>query len=351
MDITTRAASIDAALRPLWRNRDFVLLWGGQVVSVLGTQISTLALPLLALAVTGSAAQVGLIAAARVLPYPIVSLPAGALIDRWDRKRVMARCDFARLLAYASVPLANALGHLTLAQLYVVALVEGTAFVFFNIAEVACLPRVVHTGQLSQANAFNASGEAVSFLVGPGLGGLIAGLARTTVTGAVVAYAIDAASYLVSVLSLGAIRTPFQGAHPSGGAPLRVEIAQGLRFLWGRPGLRVMALLCMSVNLFFGPMYLATVVLARRDLHVDARALGLILSVASVGGIVGAAIAPWVKARALRAHSHRDDAGAGRGHGDHGRAARAGRGGSARLPAGSRLQRQLGVVPPRADAG
>jgi len=297
-DVEDRPLPTPTPSPSLWRNRDFLLLWSGQVVSILGTQVSSLALPLLALALLHSPAQAGLIAAARSVPYLLFSLPAGALIDRWDRKKAMIRCDLARFLVYGSIPLAYALGHLTVAQLYLVALVEGTAFVFFNIAEVSCLPRVAPAEQLARANAFNASGEAVSFLVGPGLGGFIVGLARTTVSGAMLAYLIDAVSYLISVASLGSIRTPFQGTRVAeADRSLRREIAEGLRFLWRHRRLRAMALLCMGTNVFFSPIFLAIIVLAQRDFHADARGIGLIFSLSSVGGIVGAVLAPWLKAR------------------------------------------------------
>src|SRR2546421_7780740 len=97
-----------AAVRPasLWRNRDFLLLWSGQMVSAIGSQVSLLAFPWLILAVTGSPVQAGLIAALRALPYLFFGLPAGALVDRWNRKRVMILCDAGRTLAMGSVPIA-----------------------------------------------------------------------------------------------------------------------------------------------------------------------------------------------------------------------------------------------------
>ena len=128
---------------PLNRNGDFWRLWGGQVLSSVGSQVSGLALPLLILALTHSAAKAGLLAALRGLPYALLCLPAGALVDRWDPRRVMLLCDTGRAIALGSVPLALALGHLHLAQLYWVTLVEGTLFVFFNQAESNCLVRVV----------------------------------------------------------------------------------------------------------------------------------------------------------------------------------------------------------------
>src|ERR1051326_7194933 len=91
----------EQAARPLWRNRDFLLLWSGQSVSTLGTGVSTFALPLLVLAITHSPALAGLMTAVRQAPYLLFSLPAGALIDRWDRKAVMLRCDAVRWLRSA----------------------------------------------------------------------------------------------------------------------------------------------------------------------------------------------------------------------------------------------------------
>src|SRR5438874_13158419 len=139
----------------LWRNRDYVLLWSGQMISSVGTRVSMLAFPLLVLAITHSPAQAGLIAALRGLPYALFVLPAGALIDRWNRKRVMILCDTGRALALGSIPIAIVLGHLTIIQLAIVSLVEGTLFTFFGLAETACLPQVVTKEQLPGAAAQN----------------------------------------------------------------------------------------------------------------------------------------------------------------------------------------------------
>lgn len=282
----------------LGRNRDFLLLWSGQAVSTLGTSVSALALPLLALALTHSPTQAGFIAAAQAVPYLVLSLPAGALIDRWDRRAVMIRCDLARWLAYGSVPLAAALGRLTVAQLYGVALVSGTAFVFFNIAEVAALPRVVPAAQLPRANALNESALSGATLLGPALSGAIISLARTTIAGAALAYLLDSLSYLASVASLGFIRTPFQMDRPAvADQSLRRDIAAGLHFLWADQRLRIVALLAASIGVLSSPTDLAIIVLAQQRLHADARAIGLIVSLGSVGGLLGSVIVPWVTAR------------------------------------------------------
>ena len=141
MTTSAMPAEQPRATRPgrLWRNRSYMLLWSGQAISTIGTQVSTVAFPLLVLFLTHSPAQAGLMGAVRALPYLFFSLPAGALVDRWDRKRVMIVCDTGRAIAMGSIPVALALSHLSMVQLYIVSAVEGTLFVFFNIAEVACI--------------------------------------------------------------------------------------------------------------------------------------------------------------------------------------------------------------------
>src|SRR5579883_560513 len=148
---------------PLWRNRDYLLLWSGQTISNMGSKVSGFAFPLMVLFLTKSASQAGLVVALNSLPYLFLSLPVGALVDRWDRKRVMVLCDAGRALALGSIPVTYAIGHLTIPQLYVVAFIEGTLFVFFNIAEVACLPRVVTPEQLPDATARNQATFGVAF--------------------------------------------------------------------------------------------------------------------------------------------------------------------------------------------
>lgn len=190
--------------KTLWLNRDYMLLWSGQVVSNIGTQVSQLAFPLLILSLTGSAAQAGFAGALRALPYVIFSLPAGALIDRWDRKRTMILCDTGRAISLASIPIAYALGDLTIVQLYLVSAIEGTLFVFFNIAEAACLPRVVPKEQLPAATAQNMATDGITALIGPPLGGAL------YTAGKFLPFIADAFSYAVSVVSLFFIKVQFQ---------------------------------------------------------------------------------------------------------------------------------------------
>ena len=274
----------------LWRNRDYLLLWGGQVISSIGTQSSTLAFPLLLLVVTRSPAAAGLASALRALPYLILSLPAGALIDRWDRKRVMLLCDTGRALALGSIPLADILGRLTPLQLYLVSLIEGSLFVLFNIAEAACLPRVVTKAQLPAATAQNNATDGVSTLIGPSLGGALFGAAHA------LPFLADAVSYLASVVSLLFIATPFQGERMAARRPLHHDIGEGLAWLWRQPLIRYMAILTGISNLVGNGVFLIAIVIAQGQ-HASSAVIGLIFAVGGVGGILGSLAAVRLRER------------------------------------------------------
>lgn len=277
--------------RALWRNRDYNLLWGGQAVSSIGTQASTLAFPLLLLALTHSPAQAGLASALRALPYVVFSLPAGALVDRWDRKRVMLVCDALRAIALASIPVALALGQLGAPQIYAVSLIEGSLYVFFNVAEAASLPRIVSTEQIPAATAQNQATEAISSLVGPPIGGLLFGLGRA------LPFLADAVSYAGSVCSLLFMRATFQEEHTAARRRLIEEIAEGMRWLWGHSLIRYMAFLTGVSNFVSSGAFLIVIVIAQQVQHATPFAIGLIFTIGGVGGIVGSIIAVSLQRR------------------------------------------------------
>lgn len=275
----------------LLRNRDYLLLWGGQVVSTIGSTASGVVYPLLILAITGSPEAAGVAGALRALPYLVLSLPAGALIDRWDRKRVMIVCDLGRAVAVASVPVALAFDALTLTQIYAATLIEGSLFVLFNIAEVAALPRVVTTAELPQAAAQNEAGFAAASIAGPSFGtALYQWLGRGA------PFVADALSYVVSVLSLVAIRKPFRDAPAALRRNLHVEIAEGLVWLWRNRLVRYIAFLTGGYNLVNAALPLILIVLAK-ELGAGDAAVGILFSVASVGGIVGSLIGGQIQRR------------------------------------------------------
>jgi MFS family permease len=177
---------------PLRRNRDFNLLWVGQVGSDLGANISAIAFPLLVLATTGSPAMAGIVAAARSLPELLFAVPAGALVDRWDLKRVMIVVDCARAAALGSLALAVALDAVAFGHIVAVAAVEGVGTVFFEVAEGSALPKVVADRHLHAALARNSARAHTAALAGLPLGGALFGLGRA------VPFVFDAVSYLMS---------------------------------------------------------------------------------------------------------------------------------------------------------
>ncbi|HET9979772.1 MAG TPA: MFS transporter [Ktedonobacterales bacterium] len=279
--------------RSLWRNRDFVLLWSGQLISTAGTQVTSLALPLLILAVTHSPAQAGIVAACSSLPRFLLALPAGALVDRWDRKKVMIVCDSVQVVAMGSIPVALALGHLSMIQLYLVALSQGTCFVFFWLARLAALPRVVPKEQLPAAVAQNEVAESTVTLLSPPLGGVIFSLGRA------LPFLGDAISYAVSVISLCFIRVPFQMERKTQGAgtprQLFAEMLVGMRWLWRSPLIRFMSFVYAGFALAGG--YELGVIVLATERQATPFIIGLIFAAGGVGGLAGALIAPRLQRR------------------------------------------------------
>jgi predicted MFS family arabinose efflux permease len=271
---------------PLRRNRDFQLLWSGQAVSLLGSQTSKIAYPLLVLAMTGSPAKAGIAGFAAMLGYLLFPLPAGALADRHDRKRIMIACDAVRLVAIGSIAVAYWASHLTYAQILLAGFAEGTATIFFSLAERAALPLMVHPTQRSTAIAQNEARTNVAQLVGPALGGALFGLSRAA------PFVADAFSYLASLVTLPFIRTPMQAARRSAPRRMRAELREGLVFTWQQPFLRYASIFGAAVNLLIQVVVLGLIVLGRHDGASPAQ-IGIIVGCLGAGGIAGALAAPW----------------------------------------------------------
>lgn len=254
---------------------------------MVGTQVSQLALPLLLLDVTGGdAALTGIFVALRTVPPLVLLLPAGAWLDRWDRKRVMILSDAARAVALAAVPIGLALSWPMLPLLATVAVVEGALNTFFTVAETACLPQVVEEAQLPHALSLDRTTEQVSRLVGPSLGGLLYSLGRT------LPFAVDAASYAASVISLLFIRVPFQRTRTDQGRSSVIDdVREGLRYLAGHKVLRTLVVLVGGLN-FFSYGYPLILIVRAQELGADAATIGLIFASGGIGGIVGSLVAP-----------------------------------------------------------
>ncbi|HET8841436.1 MAG TPA: MFS transporter [Ktedonobacteraceae bacterium] len=265
----------------LWRNRDYLLLWNGQLLSSIGSQISQIAFPLLVLAITFSPAQAGIVGALRGLPFALLCLPAGALVDRWDRKKVMLICDTGRAIAMGSIPIAIWFERLSFLQLCLVALVEGTLMTFFSIAELTCLPHIVSKEQLPAATAQNQAIDSASWTVGPFLGGLLYGLGRS------VPFLMDALSYVCSVLGLLFVRAHFQDERTEPTRKIWHEIGEGFLWLWHEPVLRFLAILACGLIMPSIGFSLILITLAQNQ-HASSLVIGILFASGGVGSILGA---------------------------------------------------------------
>jgi predicted MFS family arabinose efflux permease len=294
MDVTEELATGTTPearpLPPLHRNRDFMVLWVSQVVSTVGTRVSSIAYPLLVLAITGSPAQAGVVGFAQTLPFLVLFLPAGALVDRWDRRRIMLICEIARAVALGSVAVTTIVGAVTVPQLVVVALVEGSCFVFFDLCEGAALPRLVPAEQLPAAIAQNQARTQGADLVGQPLGGLLFGLGRA------IPFAFDAISYLVSFVALVSIRKPLQTVRSTAATNLPAEVIEGLRAVWNQAFLRL-AIVVVAVQNFAWNALTLTLIVRAQDLGAEPALIGTMFAFEGGGAIFGAVVAPWVQVR------------------------------------------------------
>lgn len=274
--------------RSLWRQRDFILLWSGQTVSEMGSAVTRVALPLVAVvALNASTFEVGLLTAATTLAFAIVALPAGAIVDGHSKRSIMIICDVLRLVILGSVPLAAAMDVLTIGQLYLVALAAGVCTVFFDVSYQSYLPSLIRTEDLMAANGKLGTTQSFAQLAGPSMGGGLVAL-----VGAAMAIVVDALSYAVSLLAILGIRKREEPPPaPPADEPLRRRITEGLRFVFANPILRRVVACTGTGNLFSGMTAALAMVFLVRDLRVSPAMTGLILAGSAIGGMVGGAFA------------------------------------------------------------
>ncbi|MEE1824233.1 MFS transporter [Streptomyces sp. BE20] len=267
--------------------RDFRLLLSGAVAAQAGTQVTLVALPLVAvLELDATPFQVGLLTAAETAAFLLVGLPAGAWLDRMRKLPVLVRADLLRCLAVGSIPVAGVLDALTLVQLYLVALVTGVATVFFDVAHQSYLPVLLPREQLIAGNGAIETVRSSAQIAGPGLGG---GLVQ--LLGAPLAIVADAFGYLASAVLLSRIRAHEPQPRTEPGRSLREDVAEGVRFVVGHPLLRVIATATAASNLFSAVLMAVQTVFWVRVLDLSPAAIGVLLSVSAVGGLAGAVCA------------------------------------------------------------
>ncbi|HEX5404514.1 MAG TPA: MFS transporter [Pseudonocardiaceae bacterium] len=267
--------------RPLRRNRRFQYLWLGSTIGYLGIETADIAYPLAVLALTGSPAAAGLFGVVQLLATLVVGLPAGVLVDRYDRRRVLLLSEGIRALAAASVAAALAEHRLGVAQLLVVGAVLGACGPFTSTARTLLVRAVVPDEQLTSALTTEQIRDGMTQLVGPPLGGLLYGLRQP------LPFGVGAIAFAVSWLTVLKVRVPrHRPAAPDGAAGGALA---GLRTIWRNPTLRTATLLVAVLNTVGAPVVLITTVLLRQQ-HVSPSLIGVAVAGYAIGGLIGAAL-------------------------------------------------------------
>jgi Transmembrane secretion effector len=273
---------------PLWRNRNFLLLESGRFLSSLGTSLSSIAYPLLVLGLTHSPAKAGIVAFARSVPQPLLSLLAGALGDRGNRKRQMLVADAVRACALATLGALVLSGDARWWAIAVVGLVEGIGSTTFAGASAGALRAVVPIPQMPDAVGLRLTWGSSVMVAGPPFGGLLYQLGRS------IPFLADAVSYVCSSVSLLLLRTPFQEPREPSRASLRSQLAEGLSFLWSRPFLRTCAFLYGLGNPLMPAILLVLVVVGRRE-GLGGGEIGALTAALGASAFLGSALSPLAR--------------------------------------------------------
>jgi len=274
--------------RGLWRHPDFLKLWFGQTISIFGSQVTLLALPLAA-AVTldATAAEMGILAAAGSLPPLLFGLFAGVWVDRYRRRPILIATDLGRSVLLATIPLAAALDLLRIELLYVVAFTAGLLTLLFRVAYTSFLPSLISREDLVEGNSRLQVSQSAAQVAGPGIGGTL-----VQVLTAPIAILLDAVSFFISAVVLMLIRRQEPApAPPEQPRSVRAEVGEGLRTVLHDPTLRSIGAWAGTFNLFGAVMGAVYILYLTRDLEIRASAVGLILAIGSMSGLISAMLA------------------------------------------------------------
>jgi MFS family permease len=275
---------------PLHRNRDFVLLQTGLLLSSGGSQMTAIAYPLLVLTLTGSAAKAGVVAFVRLLAMAVFALPAGLAADHWNRRRLMIAAHGVRAVAIGTLAVLVAADEIVYWAIPLVAFVEGAGAAVFSAAQSGAFRAVVPTPQLPAAVAVVTGREAAIGVASPALGGVLFGIARA------LPFLVHAVLYLFSAIALLAMRTPFQQEREVDHARLRARVAEGFRFLWDNAFLRTVSLLFGLAN-FIGPGVLFAIVVIGEEQGLTSGRVGLLVAAFGACILVGSFLSPLVRRR------------------------------------------------------
>jgi MFS family permease len=282
-----------SAVAPLARRPPFLAFWAGQGVSQLGVQLGQLALPVLAVSLLGARElDLGVLNAASMAAFLVVGLPAGAWVDRWLKRRTMIRADLVRMAAMLAVPILWWAGALEMWHLFAVAAVVGTATVFFDVAYQSYIPLLVERELVADANGKLEATAQTARLGGPAIGGFL-----LTVVSAPVLFAGEALGYLFSAACLARIRDAESTPQRAEGSSLLREIREGTAFVAAHPLIRRIVASTAVGNFFSSITYVLMPLVILRELGLGPAGLGIMLSIGSVGGVLGALGAPRLAAR------------------------------------------------------
>ncbi len=275
------------------RNRPFLIFWVGQTLSQLGSSFTAFALPLLVFHTTGSGLDLGIAAAAAMLPYPLFGLLLGAWTDRHDRKRLMIRADLGRAALIASIPLLALWGVLPIWWIYVMAFATTTLTIVFEAAEFAAVPSLAAGADLNALNGRVQATYQAAAVAGPFLAG-----ALLAVVSVPILLLIDAGSFMISAACLRAIATPFNRERPDRPASSIVaDAVAGLRYVLGHPVLRTISIMMALVNLLAAASNAQLVLFLKRSLGASDREVGWVYSAASLGMVASALLAGPLRRR------------------------------------------------------
>jgi len=269
---------------PLRRNRDFTLLWTGQAASLFGSQVSALAYTLLILAVTGSAAQAGIVASVTLIGTLVFLLPAGVIADRHPRKQIMVIASLIQMLAGITVVPAVVSHHVYLIHLAAVGCIQGMASAFYQGASRGATPRIVSPEQLPEAMAATQARDRATTMLGPPAGGALFDASRS------LPFALDSASFGAIALAAAVIRKPLDPVSPPAREPLRRSLTKGIRFVAGQPLVRTFAIWTALINGLLYGIRLTIVVLARNR-GATPFEIGTLFTISAGCGLVGALVA------------------------------------------------------------
>lgn len=268
----------------LIKNKNFVWLWSGQSISVIGSQLSGLALPVFAVTMLGvTEAQLGLLGAFDNAAFLVFALLAGAWVDRWVKRRVMIVADLIRMLAVAAIPILYFAGLFQFWHLLVLGAIIGTATVFFDVASQSFIPILFKDDEIGRANSALETSSQIAGIGGPSMVGWLLVFLKAPFL-----LLADAVTFLVSAITLGFIRDDEVPKPTEDRRPLREEISEGLKFVWNQPLIRRISFTTATSNLFNSLAMVLFPIFILRNLEISTGVWGIMIAIASVGGLLGA---------------------------------------------------------------